>query len=177
MSATGNTHAAAVHGRTWLEYAGTSLYTTWVTIEPERAFAYVADMTRHNEWAVHQIMVTPAEPGPVHLGSRYTSSGRQGGRDWPSELEVTVYEPPTRFEFTATGGPIASPSDRPHRHQYRFSPERGGTRIEVQRTDPFEGTVKLLLTPIVKRIAARIRRQTLENLRSRLEDLATDLSP
>lgn len=56
MSATGNTHAAAVHGRTWLEYAGTSLYTTWVTIEPERAFAYVADMTRHNEWAVHQIM-------------------------------------------------------------------------------------------------------------------------
>lgn len=173
MSATGSTHGTAVQGRTWLEYAGASLYATWVAILPERAFAYVADMTRHHEWAVHQITVTPAEPGPPHLGSRYTSSGRQGGRDWPSELEVTIYEPPTRFEFTATGGPLGTPRDRPHRHQYRFIPERGGTRIEVRRTDPFEGTWKLLLTPIVKQIAGRIRRQTLENLRSKLEDLAT----
>lgn len=171
MTANGKTGGAPIRGRTWLEFAGRSLYTTWAAIDPERAFAYVADMTRHHEWAVHQISVKPAEPGPVHLGSRYVASGRQGGRAWPAELEVTMYEPPKGFAFTATGGPIPSPRDRPHRHEFRFIPESGGTRIEIERTDPFEGAARLLLTPIVKRIASRIRQRTLENLRARLDEL------
>jgi hypothetical protein len=108
---------------------------TWVRVPPEIAFTYVADITRHYEWASDEINITPITPGPVQLGCKYIAVGRQGGKDWPSQLEVTGYEPLHRFAFTATGGPVGTPEGDPHRHEFLFVPENGGTRLEVRRTN------------------------------------------
>ncbi len=149
----------------------------WVRVLPETAFAYVADITRHNEWTVNEIKVTPLTPGPVRLGSRYSAVGRQAGKDWPSQLEVTAYEPPRRFEFTATGGPAPAPESDPHRHEFLFTPQNGGTQLEVRRTDPapsnwpswFLYIFTSLVMPILIR-GPRIR--TVERLRARLDELS-----
>ena len=155
---------------------------TWVRVPPEIAFAYVADITRHNEWASDKINVTPITPGPVQLGSKYTVVGRQGGKDWPSQLEVTGYEPPHRFAFTATGGPISTPEGDPHWHEFVFVPENGGTQLEVRRTDPaaphWPSWLFHLFAFLVIPMLVRGRRiRTIERLRTRLDELADQQLP
>ena len=150
---------------------------TWVRSPPETAFAYVADISRHNEWSTNSIQITPLAPGPVRLGSKYTTVGRQWGKDWPSELEVTGYEPPRRFEFTATGGPVGTPDGDPHRHAFLFTPENGGTRLEAQRWDPVPSSWPAWQTSIFLALVAPvlnmpIRLRTIKNLRARLDALA-----
>ncbi len=150
---------------------------TWVRVPPEIVFAYVAAITRHNEWASDKINITPITPGPVQLESKYTVVGRQGGKDWPSQLEVTGYEPPHRFAFTATGGPIGTLEGDTHRHEFLFTLKNGGTELEVRRTDPaapnwpswFFHFFAFLVMPMLVR-SRRIR--TIERLRTRLDELA-----
>jgi uncharacterized protein YndB with AHSA1/START domain len=155
---------------------------TWVRVPPEIAFAYVADITRHNEWASDEINVTPLTPGSVQFGSKYTVVGRQGGKDWPSQLEVTIYEPPHRFAFTATGGPIGTPEGDPHRHEFLFTTKNDGTELEVRRTDPaapnWPSWFFKLFASLIMPILIRGRRiGTIERLRTRLDELATTQSP
>ncbi len=150
---------------------------TWVRIPPEAAFAYVADISRHNEWGTNSIKVTPLTSGPVRLGSRYTAVGRQWGKDWPSELEVTGYEPSHRFEFTATGGPVGTPEGDPHRHEFLFTPESGGTRVEARRWDAIPASwpswqTRIFLVAVAPILNMPIRLRTIDNLRRRLDALA-----
>ncbi len=150
---------------------------TRVRIPPEAAFAYVADISRHNEWTTNSIRVTPLTPGPVRLGSKYAAVGRQWGKDWPSELEVTGYEPSQRFEFTATGGPVGAPEGDPHRHEFLFTRESGGTRLEARRWDPIPSTwpswqVRIFTVAVAPILNMPIRLRTIENLRRRLDALA-----
>jgi hypothetical protein len=155
---------------------------TWVQVPPETAFVYVADITRHNEWALNKIDVVLPTPGLVHLGSKYTVVGRQGGKDWPSQVEVTGYEPSQRFEFTATGGPIGTPEGDPHRHEFLFTPKNCGTQLEVRRIDPappnWPSWFFILFASLTMPVLIRGRRiRTIEMLRTRLDELVdTQLS-
>jgi hypothetical protein len=86
-------------------------------------------------------------------------------------LEVTVYERPSTFEFTATGGPIGTPEDDPHRHTFTFTPEEGGTRIVLVRRDPLPpdwSRAQRSLTPLIVRLTSGSRKRTVANLRQRL---------
>lgn len=147
---------------------------TWVRVSPEIAFAYVADIPRHSEWAVNEVHITPLSPEPVRLGSRYSAVGHQGRRDWPSQLEVTAYEPPHRFAFTAAGGPITAADDL-HRHEILFTPEDSGTRLEYIRTDPLPANwpawVGRAMLPLIWRYARGVRLRTVERLQARLNAL------
>jgi uncharacterized protein YndB with AHSA1/START domain len=164
-----------VSGHTWREGRHFICHNVaWVRVPPETAFAYIADITRHNEWAMDEITVKPRTPGSVHLGSEFASVGRQGGKDWPSHLIVTKFDPPWRFEFTATGGPIAGSEADPHRHEFVFFPENGGTRIEVFKIDPAPGKMPTWLVwsliPI-GRISLGKRYKTIQKLQTRLNQL------
>ncbi len=145
--------------------------TTWVSVPPEVAFDYVADIRRHGEWAENPMTVEMLDPPPVHMGTRYRAAGHQGGRDWPSDLVVTDFDRPTQFAFTATGGPISATKDHLHRHEFQFSAERGGTRLMVRRANPISNRAVRLFAPMITRWALLLRLRTIENLRQRLEGL------
>jgi hypothetical protein len=163
--------------RTWADQtAAFSSVRTWVPCEPSNCFDYVADFSRHAEWATNPVEITPLDRGPVGLGARFHAVGHQAGRDWPSELEVTVYDRPSTLEFTATGGPIGTPTDDPHRHTFTFSADEGGTRIVLLRRDPLPSDwsrAKRSLTPLIVRLTSKIRKQTVANLRQRLIERTT----
>jgi uncharacterized protein YndB with AHSA1/START domain len=173
--------AKSVNVRTWADQeAAHSSVQTWVPCDPEKCFDYVADFSRHSEWTTNPVEITPIHDDPKGgVGARFQAVGHQAGKDWPSELEVTVYDRPSAFEFTATGGPIGTPEDDPHRHTFTFTPENGGTRIVLVRKDPLPpdwSRAKRSLTPLIVRLTLGIRKRTIANLGQRLID-ATDAAP
>jgi uncharacterized protein YndB with AHSA1/START domain len=149
----------------------THTITTWVSVPPEAAFDYVADFSRHAEWANDPMTIRSLDAMPVHVGSRFEASGRQGGHEWPSELVVTAFDRPHLLAFTATGGPIPTTEGHLHRHEFEFAVERAGTRLTVRRTDPIPNRAVQLLAPLITRFALRLRVRTIERLRERLEQL------
>jgi uncharacterized protein YndB with AHSA1/START domain len=167
--------------RTWADQkAAHSSVETWVPCDREKCFDYVADFSRHPEWATNRVDIAPLDDGVKGgVGARFRAVGHQAGRDWPSELEVTVYDRPSAFEFTATGGPIGTPEDDPHRHTFTFTPDKGGTRMVLARRDPLPpdwSRAKRSLAPLIVRLTSGSRKRTVANLRQRLID-AIDNAP
>jgi hypothetical protein len=164
--------SSEVQGRSWADAtAAHSKVSTWVPLAPEVCFDYVADFSRHSEWTTNRVQISPVDQNQSGLGARYRAVGHQAGKDWPSELEVTVYDRPSTFEFTATGGPIGTPENDPHRHTFTFTAEDNGTRIELTRRDPLPpdwSKVKRRLTPAIVRLSLGIRKRTIANLGARL---------
>ena len=149
---------------------------TWIGVPPEVAFDYVADMSRHREWAVHEIEVRPLDRGPTRLGSRFRARGKQGNRWWPADLEVTAHERPARFAFTATGGPLGTEEGRLDRHEFIFAAQDGGTAFVLRRADPILARglrfhLIRIASPVFHAYVRGIRVRTVANLKRRLEAL------
>ena len=161
-------------GRTWVEagYARSSV-TGWAPVPVGQAFSYVADMTRHPEWANDPLTVERVDPEPVGVGTRFRAVGHQGGRDWPSDLTVTGFAPPSRFEFTASGGPLGTTEDRLHRHEFLLTAKDGGTQIEIRRADPLVGALMRLVGRPFVRATLGMRLRTVERLTDRLTELTS----
>jgi uncharacterized protein YndB with AHSA1/START domain len=115
----------------------TNVYPVVVHAQPEAAFAYVSDLTRHPEWSGGRLKVEALSPGPVAVGAQYISHGDVAGqKDRPNQLRVTQYQPPSRFTFVAQ-----DPGFGDVTHEFTFTPQDGGTLIER--------TVTLTMAPIV----------------------------
>ncbi|MGH7876246.1 MAG: SRPBCC family protein [Candidatus Dormibacteraceae bacterium] len=104
----------------------------------QRAYAYVADLTRHPEWSPDAMMIAPESDGPVVVGSRFSAEGGLFSRRGRSTVTITALAPPEQIEFevenpaTITG------------HVFTFSSYGGGTTITRQ---PF-GIKQPLLSPV-----------------------------
>ena len=66
-------------------------------------FDYVSDLTRHPEWASHELTVEPADGAALGVGKHFHSRGKQFGRPLQDELTVTEYEPLRRIVFESDG--------------------------------------------------------------------------
>jgi hypothetical protein len=169
-------HPKGISGWVWADQtAAHSVVGAWTPRRPASCFDYVADFAHHADWATEPVKISPVDPGNTRgIGARFHAVGHQFGKDWPSELEVTVYDRPHVFEFTATGGPIGTPEDDPHRHTFTFTAEADGTRIEEVRKDPFPPEwprAKRALTPVILFLSLGMRKRTMANLRDRIADL------
>src|SRR5262245_50926703 len=77
-----------------------NVYRVVVRAQPEAAFAYVSDLTRHGEWSGGHLKVEALSPGPVAVGAQYVSHGDVAGqKDRPNQLRVTEYQSPSRSAF------------------------------------------------------------------------------
>jgi uncharacterized protein YndB with AHSA1/START domain len=142
-----------------------AVFTVAVVIQcpPEKVFAYVADLSRHAEWAADPLQITALTPGPVNLGSRYRSTAQSHGLTFNSELRVTEYLPPERFAF---GGADATGK---FSHEFTFQPHPSGTR--VTRRIQFTATLAQWLVFLLVLYPVRLpsARRTLKLLKNRLE--------
>jgi hypothetical protein len=114
---------------------------------PEAAYAYVADMLSHPEWSPDSMKMEAETPGPIAVGSRFKAVAHLVGRPNPSTVEITAMEPPKRFAFKSTD------SNSEWLHEFTFTPEDGGTRIDREvtpvRTPPGFGILFTILFPFV----------------------------
>ena len=79
-------------------------------------------------------------PGPVKKGTRFKETRKVFGRPATETMEVTTYEPYRRYELATTSGGTAFTTE------FKFIPEKGGTRVDVTlTTKPLTLFAKLML--------------------------------
>ncbi|HWO72050.1 MAG TPA: SRPBCC family protein [Dehalococcoidia bacterium] len=134
-----------------------------IRVNPEQAFAYLSDLTRHPEWSADSLRLEQATPGELGPGSRYLSHGRQFGQALDDEVEIIAVEPNARFEFEARGrGGV-------FRHAFYFECGDGGTLVTKEMRPlkiifPFG-----VLRPITEWFLARRMAKDLERIAGKLE--------
>jgi hypothetical protein len=135
-----------------------------VNVPPEKAYAYVADLSRHAEWSYgpDKMTIEADQPGPAAVGSTYSAEGNLMGRN-KSKVTVTALNPPTSLEFEAQDRSGISG------HVFEFAPKDGGTLIKRQMygvKQPFYGP---LLFVLAKGAIDKDYNGALANLKTKLE--------
>jgi uncharacterized protein YndB with AHSA1/START domain len=105
---------------------------------PEKAFAFFADPANDQRWRPH-VKVIAAE-GPAGVGARiHQVVDGPGGRGIAADIEVTAYEPPTRYAFSVVAGPA-----RP-KGQFLLAPMPDGVDVSFSLDAELGGLKKLLM--------------------------------
>ena len=74
-----------------------------VDASPEETWAVVSDIPLQPEWMREMREVHQTTPGPVHAGTRGEATVRIAGISVTDRVEVTAFEPPTRFAIRHDG--------------------------------------------------------------------------
>jgi hypothetical protein len=116
--------------------AYSAVYAVYVAAPQSRVFDYVADVSRHGEWASadDHMQASAEKPGPPAIGSRHKAEGISfgssrsartlNGKPNQSVVTMTALEAPKRLAFDAEG------SNWLFHHEFTFSPSNGGTHVE-----------------------------------------------
>ena len=130
-----------------------------VNVPPEKAFNYLADITKHTEWGSHLHSSENTSDGPVVVGSTFTTVGKLFGTH-QAEVKITELIPNQKITFE-------SQDDSGHfRHEFILAPSNGGTAI-TKAVEPLEtkGPLKLF-SPILPLIVAAASPPTSRRSRS-----------
>lgn len=124
-------------------------YRISTSAKPEVAFAYIADLTRHPEWNDH-LHVQALSSEEIQVGSKYHSVGKTLNEDRHNDIAVTAYQPLTLFSFVAI-----DPDFKDITHEFRLTPQNGGTLVERTITvhmSPIMAILwNLLLFPLINK--------------------------
>lgn len=104
---------------------------TWkiqVNAPPEKVYDYVADVSRHAEWAsqADEMNIKADSPGAPAVGKTYTAEGTLLGKRNPSKVTITALDRPRTVEIEAEDGTSISG------HVFKFMPQDGGTLVTRQ---------------------------------------------
>jgi carbon monoxide dehydrogenase subunit G len=136
-----------------------------VNVPPEKAFNYLADVTRHIEWGSHLSSADKTSDGPVVVGSTFATVGKLFGTH-EAEVKITELVPNQKITFE-------SQDDSGHfRHEFILAPSNGGTAI-IKAVEPLQtrGPLKLF-SPILPLIVRRGFATDLKKIKERLETRA-----
>jgi carbon monoxide dehydrogenase subunit G len=127
---------------------------------PEDVFGYLTDVERLPEW---QSTASSSDvDGPVQLGTRIRERRTFIGRDVTTELEVTGYDRPRRFDVTARGGPV------PFSISHALEASDGGTRLRVDVDVKLSGMLRIAAQGPLE-LAKREFRADFRRFKERLE--------
>lgn len=127
---------------------------------PEDVFAFLTDVPRLPEWQSSAESATLA--GELRTGARIRERRKFVGRDVKTELEVTAYEPPRRFDMRSRGGPVS------YEIHHALEPTPNGTRLQVE-VDVKVGAMMRIAAQGPLKLAEREFRNDFERLRGLLE--------
>ena len=136
----------------------------------QKAFDYVADLTRHPEWSGGELQIEAVTPGPIGVGKEYRSRGEVAvQKERPNTVQITEFEPPYRFAFAAL-----DPDFGKVVHKFTCTQQDGGVLIKRNMTvnlNPFVALAfRFIIYPLIGRPSMN---KSMARLKIRLEELAT----
>ena len=94
-----------------------------INVPVEKVFGYLADFSRHPEWAQHDLKIEKTSEGPVGVGSTFSSVGHQMGRDNENKVSVVEFVANEKIVFESEGEGLRM------RHHILTQPADGGTLV------------------------------------------------
>lgn len=139
-----------------------------VSAPPEKAYEFLADISRHAEWSGHGLQVQKTSDGPVAVGATYSTIGKQMGTH-KGEVTVTQLNPYSQITYESL-------DDTGHfRHGFLLAARDGGTEI-TKTVEPLKkGLLLTLLGPGMGLLVPRGLRADLAKIKERLEAQAPAL--
>ncbi|TQJ52175.1 SRPBCC family protein [Phycicoccus sp. SLBN-51] len=109
----------------------------------EDVFAFFTDPNNETKWRTHLKEVSAA--GPVLVGTTiHQVVTGPAGRGIPADVEVTGYEPGTRYAFRVIAGPIRPVGE------FAFSPNGTATTVSLSLAANLSGLKRVLLSRSVQ---------------------------
>lgn len=131
---------------------------TNVGVDPQRAFDYVADLSKHGEWANPKSGLRVSHVSGSGVGAKYSSSQMFMGKGNGAEITVTAFEPPRRIAFDALE------HGKRFQHSFTIAPAGGGATITRDIEAPLPPVISLIAKPAIRKEA----QAGLESLKQRL---------
>jgi uncharacterized protein YndB with AHSA1/START domain len=103
----------------------------------KQVFEFATTPTNMPKWQSTMVDIKANTPGPVKVGSTYTTIGEMLGRKLEGLMEVTAYEPDTKFGFKAAAGPMQINAT------ITFKPAGTGTKVSLNAQGNPGGLFKL----------------------------------
>ncbi|MEA2675728.1 MAG: hypothetical protein QOI92_2920 [Chloroflexota bacterium] len=105
---------------------------------PEKAFAFFADPSNDQRWRPHVKEI--AAMGALGVGGKvHQVVEGPGGRGIAADIEITAYEPSTRYAFSVVAGPA-----RP-KGEFRFLATVAGVDVSFSLAAELSGLKRLLM--------------------------------
>jgi hypothetical protein len=124
-------------------------YSIVAATTPEAAYAYVADITTHPAWSPDSMKVEPEQAGPPAVGSKYKTEGHLVNKPNSAVVEITALTPDRSVTFTATDGNSIV------QHEFVFTKEQGGTRIDRNVTGLKGPLIFKIIFPVLEPLVIR----------------------
>lgn len=138
------------------------LIETRIAAPAERVFALSADIPAFSDVVAGIERIEMLTEGPVGPGTRWRETRVMYGKSQTEEMEITGFDPPHRIRIEADthGAHYVS--------TYRFTPQTGGTRVELE----FAARPMTLVARVMSAILWRVMAPSLGRmLESDLRDL------
>jgi uncharacterized protein YndB with AHSA1/START domain len=137
-----------------------------VQAPPETVFDYLADATRHGEWANPKSSMTmdDVSGGAPGAGHKYRSTAVFTGKPVSADLEVTAFERPRHFRIRLDQHQEGK-KDVWYENDYQLSAANGGTEIVKQLTGGLSPMIFFIAAPAIRKDAMT----SLRNLKARVE--------
>jgi uncharacterized protein YndB with AHSA1/START domain len=113
---------------------------------PEQAFDFFADFPHEPDWNPECLRVDKTSDGPVGVGTTYTGRMRRVGQ---IKTEIVTFDRPNSF---AT---VERSRGAEGAFEFRFTPDDGGTRVEVTMRLQPRGPMRLL-EPLMRRMVPKM---------------------
>ncbi|MBI3164222.1 MAG: SRPBCC family protein [Anaerolineales bacterium] len=108
-----------------------------INCTPEKAFAFATDFSNASKWMVGFIESKMLTEGATRVGTQYMFVSKMLGQKMEMKSEVTVWEPPARYEYKTVDAPISMHGG------FTFTPKDGGTLVTMSGEGEFGGLFKL----------------------------------
>ena len=128
----------------------------------DQVFAFVTDFNKATQWQAGIIEARITSNGSVGVGTTYTWVQQIVGQKMDTSGTVTAWDPPNRYEWKSTGGPV------PVSGGVTFKVEGKGTVVTQYADAEPGGFFKLAEGLLVKQIEGQFA-QSLQTLKALLE--------
>lgn len=135
---------------------------THIARTPDEVFAFTANLENLPQWLPNIKQIEKLTDGPIRPGTVFRETRQFGKRMAQADIEVLIHEPPLRHSARGRfpGGEAV--------YHYTFTPEEGGTRVEMvaEVTGKWLG---VLLVPLMVSTMQKQDGDQLERLKAALE--------
>jgi carbon monoxide dehydrogenase subunit G len=130
----------------------------------DEVFNFISNPLNMPKWQVMVAKVEQLIPGVIGIGSKFNVKAGMLGRAMDGVMEITEYEPPTKFAFTNRLGPIQM------KVAVMLKPVGTGAKITVHAQGNPDGMFKIAEGPMAQQIKIQME-MNLEKLKSILETM------